>query len=176
MPHSEVDLKVLRRSIGFVLQQAQIFDGSILDNIRYGNPAASCATVVHSATIALAHDFIAQLPEGYKTHIGANGLRLSGGERQRLAIARALLAQPGLLILDEPTNHLDTDTVGALMHNIIHLPQRPAVLTISHDARVLESMEEAYELHNGHLLRYRTGPAAVPVAPMLTGLASRGDE
>jgi ABC-type multidrug transport system fused ATPase/permease subunit len=158
--YDELDLQALRRLGRFVLQHTQLFNGSVIENLRYGTPDATRADVVHAARSALAHEFIERLPEGYETRVGPDGLRLSGGERQRLVIARALLGNPRFLILDEPTNHLDTPTVASLMTTLLRLPQRPAIVAISHDSRVAAHMAEVYEVRDGRLRVRRSSAIA----------------
>ncbi len=123
-PFSQLDLIHLRRSIAVVSQDPVIFPGTIRENLTYGCPEVSFQRIIEAAHLATAHEFIEQLPQGYDTFVGDNGVLLSGGQRQRLAIARALLRQPKLLILDEPTNHLDATAVEQLMHHLKKLDPR----------------------------------------------------
>ncbi|MBB6634412.1 ABC transporter ATP-binding protein [Cohnella thailandensis] len=105
-----IPLEELRSQVGIVLQQAVLFGGTIRDNIRYGKPDASQDEIEAAARAAEAHDFIQSFPEGYDTQIGQRGVTLSGGQKQRISIARALLAQPGILILDDSTSAVDLRT------------------------------------------------------------------
>ncbi len=100
----------LLAQFGIVPQETILFSGSIMDNIRYGNPAANGGEVEKAARIAQAHDFIINLPKGYDTHVEERGVNLSGGQKQRLAIARALLTRPAILILDDSTSSVDLET------------------------------------------------------------------
>ena len=116
-----------------------------------------------AARRALANDFIESLPNSYDTEIGEGGVRLSGGECQRLAIARVLVGQPRLLILDEPTNHLDQGTVNRLMASLVDEPDRPTILTISHDPEVVRLADTVFKLEGGRLslVRPRVADAAL---------------
>lgn len=149
--YDELDIRALRVRIGVVMQHPSFFAGSVLENIRYGHPEAGIEEVRAAARLALADEFVANLTEGYDTDIGQGGVLLSGGERQRLAIARALLGDPKLLILDEPTNHLDVETIDRLMRGLLAARQRPAILTISHDPSVIAYAETVYRLDGGRL-------------------------
>lgn len=106
----QISLEHLRRKIGYVMQQAILFSGTIRDNIRYGRPEATDEEVEQAAIAAEAHHFILELPEGYDTVLGQRGINLSGGQKQRLSIARALLIQPKILIMDDSTSALDAAT------------------------------------------------------------------
>jgi ATP-binding cassette subfamily B multidrug efflux pump len=106
----EWDLEALRAQIGFVLQETTLFSGTVHENIAYGNPDAPRSAVITAAQFAQAHDFIMAMPEGYESLVEARGANLSGGQRQRLAIARALLIAPRILILDDSTSAVDLDT------------------------------------------------------------------
>ena len=110
----DVTLDSLRCEISIVLQDALLFGGSVRDNIAYGKPDATQAEIEDAARAAQAHGFIAELPQGYETIVGERGIGLSGGQRQRLAIARALLVDPCLLILDDSTSAVDTETEAAI--------------------------------------------------------------
>ena len=152
-PYDEVDLSCVRRAIGFVPQNPQLFSGSIRENIAYGMPEASLQQIRRAASLALADEFIAKLPDGYETSIGDDGMRLSGGQRQRIAIARALLREPKVLVLDEPTNHLDIRAVTRLMENLRTLESQLALLLVSHDNDVIRYADDVYEIENGMALR-----------------------
>jgi ATP-binding cassette subfamily B multidrug efflux pump len=106
----EVELESLRRKIGVCLQDTSLFSGTVRDNIRYGRPDATDEEVVKAAKAAQAHSFISGFPEGYDTAVGQRGVTLSGGQKQRLAIARALLVKPRILILDDSTSSVDAET------------------------------------------------------------------
>jgi ATP-binding cassette subfamily B protein len=108
----EVSQKALRRQIAIALQEAVLFSGTVRDNIRYGRPDASDEEVVAAAKAAQAHDFIMELADGYDTELGQRGVNLSGGQKQRIAIARAVAADPTVLILDDSTSAVDVETEG----------------------------------------------------------------
>src|SRR5205807_5619096 len=118
----DVTLSSLRAQIGVVTQETILFNDTVRNNIAYGQPNVSQDSVIQAARMALAHDFITRMPEGYNTIIGEKGVRLSGGERQRIAIARALLKDAPILILDEATSALDTESeslVQSALQNLI---------------------------------------------------------
>jgi ABC-type bacteriocin/lantibiotic exporter with double-glycine peptidase domain len=153
--YADLDIRALRRSVGMVLQHPTFFQGTIAENICYGmtetDPDLCRQAMIEAARQSNADGFIQALPAGYETEIGDEGTRLSGGELQRIAIARALVNRPKLLILDEPTNHLDTISVGRLMRSLTGGSGQPAVLTVSHDPGVIAFAQEVYRLDNGGL-------------------------
>ena len=118
----DVTIESLRKQIGKVTQETVLFNDTVRNNIAYGQPDVPFERVEQAARMALAHDFILRMPEGYDTKIGEKGVRLSGGERQRLAIARAILKNAPILILDEATSALDTESevyVQAALGNLM---------------------------------------------------------
>jgi ABC-type multidrug transport system fused ATPase/permease subunit len=151
VPFDRLDLTELRRRIGVVMQHPEFFAGTVRENITYGYPEATEEEITRAARLALADDFIRALPRGYDTPIGEEGILLSGGEVQRIAIARALLRRPRLLILDEPTNHLESAAIRRLLDNLAGLHDRPGVLIISHDRDVLRHVRRVHRLANGIL-------------------------
>jgi ABC-type bacteriocin/lantibiotic exporter with double-glycine peptidase domain len=152
VPYAELDMPVLRRRMGVVLQDPVILPGTIAENIAYGRPGATETEIREAAEWATAADFISGLADGYDTHVGDEGTLLSGGQRQRIAIARALLSRPVLLILDEPTTHLDDASIRRLMANLKELPGSPTLLLISHDPEVARLAERVHHLRDGALV------------------------
>lgn len=150
-PFSELDMRHLRRHIGVVMQDAELMPGTIAENIAYGCDDVDAREMARASELATAHEFIRQLPQGYDSLVGENGVLLSGGQRQRIALARALLRRPKLLILDEPTNHLDDASMRRLMTNLKEMNDAPATLIISHDGDVTGNAECVYHLVEGRL-------------------------
>jgi len=128
----DVSLDSLRKQIGKVTQETILFNDTVRNNIAYGQPDIAFAKVQKAAEMALAHDFILRMPEGYDTVIGEKGVRLSGGERQRLAIARAILKNAPILVLDEATSALDTESESLVQIALANLMQGRTVFVIAH--------------------------------------------
>ena len=129
---NDINLKKLRTSTGFLSQEPFIFEGTILENIAFGNPSASLIQVNEAIEQAVLSDFIQSLPKGVNTQIGEKGVRLSGGQKQRLAIARVLITNPQILILDEPTSNLDKKTEDELQKSLSNVMKGRTVITIAH--------------------------------------------
>ncbi len=171
-PYDELDIPHLRRSIGVVMQDPFFFPGTILENITYGSAGAKHPHVLEAARLATAHTFIEELPKGYDTLVGDNGVLLSGGQRQRIAIARALLRRPKLLILDEPTNHLDASAVAGLMENLKRLSYRPTTILISHDKEIVHHADHIYTVEHGRIVpRSKSEIEAAVLGGATTGTA-----
>ncbi|MFZ0453086.1 MAG: ABC transporter ATP-binding protein [Ignavibacteriaceae bacterium] len=146
-----VSIMQLRKNIGILTQDPIIFAGTIAENISYGYPDLNIEEITAAAKLSTADEFIKELPEKYNSYMGENGVLLSGGERQRIALARALLSKPKLLILDEPTNHLDIGSMEKLMNNIKSIDNSPAILIISHNMEILKLTDRVYKLNTGKL-------------------------
>ncbi len=131
----------LHSQIGVVLQETFLFSGSILANIRFARPDASLAEVIQAAKAANAHDFICKTPDGYNTYVGEHGYNLSGGERQRIAIARAILNNPRLLILDEATSSLDTESEFLIQQALDRLVKGRTTFAIAHRLSTLRNAD-----------------------------------
>ncbi|HEY6419086.1 MAG TPA: ABC transporter ATP-binding protein [Candidatus Binataceae bacterium] len=138
----------LRERIAFVFQQEALFSATIAENIRYGSPRASDAQVREAAAMADAAEFVERLPNGYATMLGRRGARLSVGQKQRIAIARALLRNPEVLVLDEPTAPLDPATEAELIRTLRALAQNRIVLLVAHRAGTLGACDRVFFLHD----------------------------
>jgi ATP-binding cassette, subfamily B, bacterial MsbA len=145
----EVSLASLRGQIGIVSQDIVLFDDTIRQNIRYGNLDATDAQIVEAARAAYAHDFIMHMPHGYETVIGERGVRLSGGEKQRLAIARALLRNPAILILDEATSSLDSAAEQVVQYALENLMKDRTTFVIAHRLSTVRHADKIVVLHEG---------------------------
>lgn len=141
----------LRDQIGVVLQETFLFNGTIVENITYSKPEATLEEVIMAAKIANAHDFIVALPDGYDTRLDENGHNLSGGERQRLAIARAILNNPRILILDEATASLDIDTETAIQQALLRVTQHRTTLAIAHRLSTLRHADRLIVMNKGEI-------------------------
>jgi len=129
---TKVELYSLRQQIGMVLQDTLLFDGTVRDNIALTNPDATAEEIIEAAKIAIAHDFIMSLPNGYNTRVGERGSALSGGQRQRIAIARTVLQNPRLLILDEATSALDYQSERQVCENLMETFRDRTIFFITH--------------------------------------------
>lgn len=148
----EHDLETLRKQIGIVLQETILFTGTIRDNIRYGKPDATDQEVIAAAKAAQAHDFISKLPDGYDTMLGQRGVNLSGGQKQRLAIARALILQPPILILDDSTSAIDMGTESRLQQALAELMRgRTSILIAQRISSVMDA-DKIFVLDQGRLV------------------------
>ena len=147
----EMRFSDLRRNIAMVSQETYIFMGTVAENIAYARPDASKADIIRAARLASAHDFICRLPDGYDTIIGSSGKSLSGGERQRLSIARAILADPKILILDEATASVDTETEKAIQQALDYLTRGRTTLSIAHRLSTLRHADRLIVIDNGFI-------------------------
>ncbi len=145
----ELSLTALRGRVGFVFQHEALFSRTIEDNIRYGSPRATAREVRAAAAIAGAAEFIERLPDGYATMLGRRGTRLSVGQKQRIAIARALLRNPDVLILDEPTAPLDPAMETGLMRTLRRIAAEHIVLLIAHRAETLAACDVVHFIDRG---------------------------
>ncbi|MEG4996377.1 ABC transporter ATP-binding protein [Microcoleus sp. B4-D4] len=152
---NNLNLKDLRRAIGLVSQDVFLFHGTVAENIAYGSFEATDREIVNAAKIAEAHEFIAQLPDGYKTIVGERGQKLSGGQRQRIAIARAVLKNPPILILDEATSAVDNETEAAIQRSLERITKNRTTIAIAHRLSTVRNadcicvMEEGLVVESG---------------------------
>ncbi|MEM7019609.1 MAG: ATP-binding cassette domain-containing protein, partial [Pseudomonadota bacterium] len=145
-------MQSLRSQITYVFQETQLFSDSIIDNIRYGKPEATQEEVERVAQVAGVHDFIASLPEGYSTKLGAAALsKLSVGQKQRIAIARGLLRDSKILILDEPTSALDPETEEYLVQSLHEAAKDRLVIIIAHRLSTIAHADHIAFLEDGHI-------------------------
>ncbi len=148
----DIILSDLRRAIGLVSQDVFLFHGTVAENIRYGSFESSDEDIVAAATIAEAHSFIQELPQGYQTIIGERGQKLSGGQRQRLAIARAVLKNPPILILDEATSAVDNETEAAIQRSLDHITQNRTTIAIAHRLSTIRNADCIYVMDRGEIV------------------------
>ncbi len=142
----------LRHSLGIVLQDTNLFTGSVMDNIRYGNLKATDEECIEAAKLANAHDFISKLPQGYDTVLTSNGAELSQGQRQLIAIARAAVADPPVMILDEATSSIDTRTEAIVQRGMDALMENRTVFVIAHRLSTVQNSKAIMVLENGHII------------------------
>jgi ATP-binding cassette subfamily B protein len=152
----KIRLKSLRSHIGIVTQETYLFHASILENLRYARPDATPEEVQEAARSAQIHDFVDSLPEGYETIVGERGYRLSGGERQRLAIARAILKDPKILILDEATSSLDSTNETLIQAALDPLLMGRTSLVIAHRLSTIRKANRIVVLERGHIAELGT--------------------
>ena len=152
VPLAEIELESWRRRIGFAGQDAELRPGTIRDNIAYGEPDAPFERIGAAAMQAHIHDFIETLPEGYDTPVGVRGTQLSGGERQRIALARALLRSPDILILDEATNAVDNIAEAAIRRTLETLSGRVTTIIIAHRLSTTRQANRIVVMHEGRIV------------------------
>ncbi len=148
----DLDLGSYRQQIGMVMQDPYLFNGSVLDNIRYGIQEVEIEKVIDAARAANAHDFICRMPQGYDTVVGERGHTLSGGERQRVSIARAVLHDPRILILDEATSSVDTETERKIQEALERLVEGRTVIAIAHRLSTLRKADRLFVMKEGKLV------------------------
>ena len=149
---SKVTLRSLREQMGVMMQDSFIFSGTIMDNIRYGNKEASDEDVIRAAKTVCAHDFIVQMEDGYNTQVNERGSRLSVGQRQLISFARALLADPAILILDEATSSIDTETEIVLQEGLSHLLEGRTSFIIAHRLSTIKNANRIMYVADGKIL------------------------
>ena len=149
---TSLNLKDLRRAIGLVSQDVFLFHGTVAENIAFGSFEASNREIVNAAKIAEAHEFIAQLPDGYKTIVGERGQKLSGGQRHRIAIARAVLKNPPILILDEATSAVDNETEAAIQRSLERITKNRTTIAIAHRLSTVRNADCIFVMDEGRVI------------------------
>ena len=162
----ELDLPHLRGSIGVVLQESFMFKGSVRQNIMLARPNATFEEVVAISKLAGADEFIQRLPQGYDTELTENASNLSGGQRQRLAIARALLTKPRILIFDEATSALDAESEAIVQDNLIRMAHSRTVLIVSHRLSMLAAAHRIVVLDRGAIVGLGTHQELIGACPL----------
>jgi len=151
----------LRRQIGVVLQENVLFNRSVRENIALADPAMPMERIIAAAKLSGAHEFILELPEGYDTVVGERGSSLSGGQRQRIAIARALIADPRILIFDEATSALDYESERIIQHNMREIAKGRTVLIIAHRLSTVRAADRIVTLERGRMVEDGTHDALI---------------
>ena len=175
-PVADLPLGWLRSQIGWVGQQVVLFDDTLAANIAYGRPDVALADIEHAARAAHAWEFIAQLPEGLHTRVGANGSQLSGGQRQRIAIARAFLKNAPLLLLDEATSALDNESERAVKEALDRLRQNRTVIVIAHRLSTIRDASRIVVMERGRIVEIGTHAALAAAQGPYARLLASGDD
>ena len=149
-------LEDLRRHIAIVPQDTILFDGTVMENIIYGAPAATREEAIEAAKQANAHDFIIQMPKGYETQIGESGAKLSTGQQQRLSIARAILKGPPILVLDEATSALDSQSEVLVQASLENLMKGRTTFVIAHRLSTVVHADKILVLNGGEIVESGT--------------------
>lgn len=152
----DVEPQSYRRLLGIVEQDVFLFDGTIAENIAYARKHASEEELIAAARAAAAHDFISALPAGYETWIGERGFKLSGGQRQRIAIARAILADPKILILDEATSNLDSESERLIQQSLSKLLRGRTAFVIAHRLSTIRGADKIVVIEGGRIVQVGT--------------------
>ena len=149
-------MRELREQIGVVSQETFLFNGTIMDNLRFGRTNATRQEVEEMARAACVHDFVSILPEGYDTHVGERGVKLSVGEKQRISIARALLKNPPVLVLDEATASVDNETERQIQKALQHLLAGRTSFVIAHRLSTVRHADLILVLQKGRIIERGT--------------------
>lgn len=156
---AEVDPRSLRRQLAYVAQEPFLTDGTVAENIAYGDAAPDATRIEAAARAAEAHDFIAALPDGYAAEVGERGARLSGGQRQRIALARALYRDPAVLVLDEATSAIDNETEAAIQRSLATHAKGRSTLVVAHRLSTVRHADAIHVLEHGRIIESGTHDA-----------------
>ncbi len=167
----DLTFRYAREPFSIVLQETVIFAGSVLDNIRYGNPEASLEDVKRAAHMAAASEFIEALPQGYDTFLGERGVRLSGGQRQRISIARAILSNPPILLLDEATSALDAESEQQVQQALDNAAHNRTTLVIAHRLATVQAADRIIVMDAGEIVAEGTHAQLLEKSPLYARLA-----
>jgi ABC-type multidrug transport system fused ATPase/permease subunit len=159
----QLHLDDLRRNIGTVFQESFLFSNTVAANISFGHPDATQAQIERAARVAAAHDFIMDLPKGYETVLGESGNSLSGGQRQRLAIARAVLLEPAILLLDDPTAAIDSETEHEIFEALDRAIAGRTTFIVAHRLSTLRRADSIIVLENGRIVQRGTHAELIKV-------------
>jgi ATP-binding cassette subfamily B protein len=168
-----IRLRDLRAQMGMVLQETFLFTGSLRENIAYGRPEATSEEIIEAARAANAHEFIMEMPDAYDTYVGERGVGLSGGERQRIAIARAILKNPRILILDEATASVDTETEEKIQQALRRLIAGRTTFAIAHRLSTLKYANRLLVLDHGELVESGTHEELVELGGTYASLCEK---
>ena len=155
-PAGDYEIGSLRQRLGYVAQSTLLLSGSIMENLRYGNPEARGEEVSRAAKVAGIHDFITSLPEGYETEIGEEGVKLSEGQKQRLALARAIVKDPDILVLDEPTSALDSQTEKTIFQSLPSYTEGKTLFVVAHRLSTIMNADRIFLLDQNRLIAIGT--------------------
>ena len=170
----DLERRTLRREIGVIAQDPFLFSASVRDNIAFGVPDAPHEAVEAAARAAQAHDFIAELPDGYETVVGERGITLSGGQRQRLAIARALLVDPRILILDDATASVDATTEAKIRAGLRVAMRGRTTIIIAHRLSTIALADEIVVLDHGRIVARGTQAELLDESPLFREIHEHG--
>jgi ATP-binding cassette subfamily B protein len=170
----EIKLHALRREIGIVSQDPFLFSATVKENIGFGRPEATDEEIQRAAELAQAHEFIDRLPEGYDTVIGERGITLSGGQRQRLAISRALVMEPRILILDDATASVDATTEARIRLGLREAMKGRTTIIIAHRLSTISLADELVVLDNGRVVGRGTDEELLQTNPVYRDIHEHG--
>ncbi len=172
----EIELRSLRSEVAFVADDSFLFSASVAENIAYARPEATAEEIERAARRAQAHGFITALPEGYETRIGERGLTLSGGQRQRIAIARALVANPRILVLDDATSSVDARTEAAIRRGLAEAMAGRTTFIVAHRLSTISLADEVIVLDAGRIVDRGTHSDLLERCPLYAEIADHGTE